>query len=245
MATRLRSYKRDSDYTYTLGVFPTLELLQHRPEQVTRVVLSSAAGSNSGAAEIERICTAQGIPISVSSRSVNRLGGNENTYAIGVFDKYSAPPATQANHVVLVNPSDAGNVGTIVRTMLGFDLLDLIIVRPAVDLFAPKTIRASMGALFQLRFAYVSTFEEYAQQYPRHYYPFMTNAQHTLEDTRARTPFTLVFGGEGAGLDPKYRDIGTGVRIPQGERVDSYNLAVSVGIGLYWATREANQGTKI
>ena len=56
-----------------------------------------------------------------------------------------------ANHVVLVNPGDMGNMGTIIRTMLGFNYSNLAIIKPGVDVFDPRVIRASMGALFNTR----------------------------------------------------------------------------------------------
>lgn len=55
------------------------------------------------------------------------------------------------NHVVLVNPSNAGNLGTIIRSCIGFGVEDIAIILPAVDLFDPKTIRASMGAKAKIR----------------------------------------------------------------------------------------------
>ena len=47
-----------------------------------------------------------------------------------------------------------GNLGTIMRTMVGFGMEDLAIIRPGVDAYDPKVIRASMGSIFHLRFAY-------------------------------------------------------------------------------------------
>ena len=45
--------------------------------------------------------------------------------------------------------------------MLGFNYKNLIIVRPAVDVFDPKVIRASMGAIFHLNIQYYDTFNDY------------------------------------------------------------------------------------
>ena len=59
----------------------------------------------------------------------------------------------RAPHVVLVNPADMGNLGTVARTMAGFGFGELAVVTPAADVFHPKTVRASMGALFRLNVA--------------------------------------------------------------------------------------------
>jgi len=56
----------------------------------------------------------------------------------------------EENHIVLVEPRNMGNVGTIIRTMLGFGYRNLVMIGPAVDIFDPMVIRSTMGALFKL-----------------------------------------------------------------------------------------------
>jgi len=239
---RLAPYYKDLDYSYTIGVFPTLELLAHRPEQVLRVLVSSRGEANEGVAKIRAACAERSIPVVQADRQVDRLAGNEKSYVIGAFHKYAAPLDPSANHVLLVNPSDAGNLGTIVRTMLGFGVTNLAIVSPAVDLFAPRTLRAAMGATFQLAFEHFDGIDAYRARFgQRHLYPLMTDGEIDLQQASFRSPYTLAFGPEDAGLGPEYRALGTSIRIPQGGRVDSLNLAVSVGIALYAATLQAAQ----
>jgi TrmH family RNA methyltransferase len=233
----LGRYKKDADHSYALGVFPTLELLAHRPEQVLRVLVSERAEGNEGVDKIRAVCAERDIRVEVTDRAIARVGGNEATYAVGVFEKYEAPLSADANHLVLVNPDDAGNLGAIVRTMLGFDVVDLAIIRPAVDPFAPRTVRASMGAVFQLRYAYFDAFDDYRARFAQHHlYPLMTDGRRTLDEAAFGPPWALVFGNEGAGLVPEYHAAGDSVRIPQSGRIDSLNLAVAVGITLYAAT---------
>jgi len=237
----LRPYRKDHDHSYTIGVFPTLELLAHRPERVTRVLVSSRGEANEGVAKICTLCAERGIPVVVADRQVARLAGNEKSYVVAAFAKYEAPLDAAANHVLLVNPSDAGNLGTIIRTMLGFDLTNLAIVTPAVDLFAPRTLRAAMGATFQLAFEHFDAIDAYRARFQRHLYPLMTDGEVDLSEAGFRSPYTLIFGPEGAGLGPEYHALGTSVRIPQSGRIDSLNLAVSVGIALYAATHQEEQ----
>ncbi len=237
MNTKLKSYKKEADYSYAIGVFATLELLAHRPDDVQQVLLSSRGQANQGVAKITEICTAQGIPTRIADAQVERLAGSEGHYAIGVFDKYETPLVSEANHVLLVNPSDAGNLGTIARTMLGFEMLDLAVIRPAADIWDPRTIRASMGAIFQLRCEYFSALPDYRARFAQHFYPLMTDGQRDLAEVQFEAPYALVFGNEGAGLGPEFQSTGDSVRIAHSQRIDSLNLAVSVGITLYAATR--------
>lgn len=44
----MKLYKKGNDQSYTLGVFPTIELLKHRPKDVVRVVVHSSIHQNRG-----------------------------------------------------------------------------------------------------------------------------------------------------------------------------------------------------
>lgn len=230
---RLRKYEREDSHAYTFGVFPTLELLQHQPDSVSEVLLHTAGARNEGVAKIKAICHELGIRTTVDDKLVERLESKENTYAVGVFEKYEAELNAQANHVMLVNPSDMGNLGTTLRTLLGFGIRDLALIKPAVDVFDPRTIRASMGALFQVNFAYFDSLNSYQETFTHHLYPFMTNGEVMLSEATFNAPYTLVFGSESSGLPESYRKLGTSVTIPQSKAIDSLNLSVAIGIALY------------
>lgn len=52
--------------------------------------------------------------------------------------------------VLLENPQNTGNLGTIIRSCSAMGAHGLLIIEPAVDLYNPKTIRATMGTIFTL-----------------------------------------------------------------------------------------------
>ena len=141
-------YKKSFDYSYALGIFPTLELLYSRPDMVQAIFVAPNDKSSSGLQKIKDLCNANSIPCIEDPKTLARLSRSENCYAIGVFKKFTSELTPDASHLVLVNPDDAGNLGTVMRTMLGFGHHDLAIITPAVDIFDPKTVRASMGAVF-------------------------------------------------------------------------------------------------
>ena len=158
--------------------------------------------------------------------------------AIGEFNKFSSPINPKMNHVVLVNPSNMGNLGTIIRAMVGFSIFDVAIIRPSADLFDPKVIRASMGAIFLLRFELFDTFSDYEKKFAhRHLYPFMLQAKTSLKETKKEEPFSLIFGNEATGLSESFLKVGTPLIIPQSSFVDSLNLDNAVSIGLYEFTK--------
>ena len=94
-----------------------------------------------------------------ADRVLSRISGKDNCFAAIVFDKFQGE-LTQGNHLVLHHPSDKGNLGTMLRTALGFGYTDIAIIRPAADVFDPHVVRASMGAIFGLNVRYYDCFEE-------------------------------------------------------------------------------------
>jgi len=233
---RLVPYQKKFDYTYSLGVFPTIELLESKVEQVVKVVFNSRGKQNSGVQKLVGLCGKNQIRTEWNDGLIKKLGGGENTYALGVFLKYFEKIDLEKNHLVLVNPEDGGNLGTMLRTALAFGIENVAIVKPAVDVFDPKTVRASMGSIFKLRIEYFTDFESYKKVCKNECYVFMTAGAKNLDDVLFSDRFSLVFGGESAGLPREFAKYGESVVIPQSDKVDSLNLAIEAGIAMYTAS---------
>lgn len=230
----MKSYTKTAEYSYTLGVFPTIQLLKTKPETITRVILSSMGAKNSGVPLIYELCEQYNIQVEINDKIINKLSKKGNCFAIGVFNKYTTE-LEDNHHIVLVNPGDMGNLGTIMRTMIGFDYKNLVIIKPGVDAFDPKVIRASMGAIFDLNIQYFDSFEEYYKLYNSHdIYPLMLKGAkniHTIQPNHTKY-HTLVFGNESSGLPDEYLNYGQSVFIPHSNKIDSLNLSMALGITL-------------
>ena len=153
---------------------------------------------------------------------------------MAVFEKYSQEVDNSQNQVLLANPSDMGNLGTIIRVMLGFNYKNLSIIKPCIDIFDPKVIRASMGSIFSMNIQLFDTIEDYIKVNHNQMYPFMLKATVPLQSLESKAfPHTLVFGNEAHGLDDKYLKLGQPLIIKHSHNIDSLNLSMSVGIALY------------
>ena len=84
----MKLYKKGDDSSYTLGVFPTIELLEHKPDIVKRVVVHSSIEENRGYPKIKELCALHHIPIDVHDATINKLSPKSNCYAIGVFKTF-------------------------------------------------------------------------------------------------------------------------------------------------------------
>lgn len=236
----LKKYAKKMEHSYTLGAFPTIELLKNQPEHVLKVLLHPDMNSQAQLDIISGLCREHHIPLETAGKTVEKLRDKENIFAIGVFEKYENTLEPEKNHIVLVNPGDMGNMGTIIRTSIGFGIENLAIIEPGADVFNPKVVRASMGSLFQLKFRYYKSFEEYAQTAgERKMYPFMLKGAVPLQELK-RAPgevYSLIFGNEATGLPDDFSKIGQSVVIRHTDHIDSLNLALATGIGIYEFTR--------
>ncbi|MDO4484574.1 MAG: TrmH family RNA methyltransferase [Clostridia bacterium] len=237
----LMPYKSSLDYAYAPGVFPSMECMLNRPQDVRRLLLHSKAEGTEGAMKLTELAEKLHIRIEIADKALARISQKENCFAAAVFSKFDDALDDAKPHIVLHNPSDCGNVGTILRTALGFGIEDVAMVRPCVDVFDPRVVRASMGSMFQLRLHVYDSFDEYEQDHAGHkLYPFMLDGSRSLPDVLADPrpeKWTLVFGNEGSGLPAEFAQKGQPVRIPSNTRIDSLNLSIAAAIGIYEFTR--------
>lgn len=234
----MKKYKKSDLESYTLGTTLTLELLNKKIEYVKRIYIHEKLEKNETYEKIVNICKNNNIEILMSDKTINSLSDKENCYVIGVFKKFESEIIDDENHIVLVNPSNMGNLGTIIRSSVGFGINNLVIIKPAVDIFDPKVIRSSMGAIFNLNFKYYDSFSDYSKNYKREYYPFMLKAKTNLNNVEKKYPCSLIFGAEATGLDDSYLEIGTPVIIKHKNIIDSLNLDNAVSIALYEFTKD-------
>ena len=226
----IQKYSKDLDYSYTEGFFPTFEMIQFKRDAFRMVYVSSDAVDSDGYQKLKSLVPAD--KIVVSDKAFNKIASKENAHVIGVFDKFESVLDAQENHLVMVNPSDMGNLGNAMRSLLAFGYHDLALITPCADKFNPKVVRASMGALFKIRIEEFSSFDEYISKYPREFYPFVLDTSKPLHEVTFKKPCSLVFGNEATGLPPEIHNHNN-VRIEQSDEVDSLNLTTSIAIGLY------------
>jgi len=232
----LEPYSRKLPYSYQLGVFPALMLLEARPECAARLLLHPQGLENEGVVKLREQCAALGVREELAERVLRRESKKDNCYAGLVFNKYECKLDPALSHAVLCQISDAGNAGTAMRSLLGFGIRDVAVVKPCVDVFDPHVLRASMGAFFKLRVKVYDDFDAYRAEFPdRTLYPFMLDGAKPLNEVAraAEPPFSLVFGNEQTGLPPYFAQLGQSVLIPQSDEIDSLNLAVAVSVGTY------------
>ncbi|MBE5739148.1 MAG: TrmH family RNA methyltransferase [Clostridiales bacterium] len=229
-----KTYNKEDGYSYTFGAFPTYEILTQKPQNVIEIITHEKLEKSSDIDKILSIANKNGIKISTNGKLLEKLSKKGNIYIMAVFRKYKDTLQNNQNHILLNNPSDMGNLGTIIRGMLGFGYENLALITPCIDHFDPRVIRASMGSIFSVNIETFSSVEEYLNKYNNYTYPFMLKASTNLQDLKEKkNPHTLIFGNEATGLPDRFLDMGTPLLIKQSPKIDSFNLSVSVTIACY------------
>lgn len=230
---RIKRYNKKFDFSYSYGTYPTIDLLKYKPESVLIIYLKEQGLGSDGVDEIIDLCEKNNIKYEFNSRLIDRVSIKENTYVLGVFNKYDMK-LEKGNHVVLVNPSNIGNLGTIIRSMKGFEHNNLAIIKPSVDIFDPLVVRSAMGAFFQMNIEYFDSIDEYMQEYSdNNIYSFMLKGSINIKEVVWKSPYSLVFGNESTGLDGVYNEYGQSVYIKHSSNIDSLNLSIAVSIALF------------
>lgn len=230
------SYKREDETSFALGATVCMELLKSKPKSVKRVLLSKSVSTDLRAIIESAARAISPCPvIEENDRVINSVSKKGNCFVACEFYKFSSELDVNANHIVLVNPSDSGNLGNIFRTAAAFGVNNVAIITPAVDAFDPRTVRASMGAAFLVNFEEFSDFNAYLKKHGenRTVFPFMLGASRELSEVQFSGKSALVFGNEATGLPENYLNIGISVKIAQSKVVDSLNLTTAVAIAAY------------
>ena len=144
--------------------------------------------------------------------------------------------------LILDGVQDPGNLGTILRTALASGVRYVCLTPGTVDLYNPKVLRSTMGAIFSLVLLTGHQPEDIlAFCRERGLSVFMGDLEgSSLYQTKlSQRPLALVIGNEGNGPSPTFRSADVQcVTIPMSHDVESLNVAIATSILLYEIVRQ-------
>jgi RNA methyltransferase, TrmH family len=157
-------------------------------------------------------------------------GLGSGTRELAVYDRRWAAPAGPLC-VALWGVRDPGNIGTVLRAALAFGAGSVALGPDCADPFAPKAVRASMGAIFAMPVARV----DHPGALPGTRIALAARAGEPLHGPLDE-PVTIVVGAERAGLpDDVVAACDRSAHIPIA--TESLNAAMAATVALYEATR--------
>lgn len=144
--------------------------------------------------------------------------------------------------LILENLQDPGNLGTIIRTGEGAGVSGVIMSRDTVDIYNPKTIRATMGSVYRVPFLYAedirSTVTEMKKKGIRVYAAHLKGSK-DYDVYDYTEPSAFLIGNEGSGLTEETAAIAdTYIKIPMEGKVESLNAAVAAALLIYEGARQ-------
>jgi len=147
--------------------------------------------------------------------------------------------AVDGDCLILDGVQDAGNVGSILRSAAAAQIRQVFCVSGTAFAWAPKVVRAGMGAHFLLE---IEEGVSPADLLSRLHTPLAITDLHGASpvfDTDLRAPLAWVFGNEGAGVSEVWRAAAKlRVTIPQPGGVESLNVAAAAAVCLFEQVRQ-------
>lgn len=200
----------------------------------TRAVLEEAA-----AKQIKLVC--------VSDKVLKKIADTETSQGIIAVCEMRSKRlddflASGKMLLVLDRVTDPGNIGTMLRTADAAGVGGLLLLQGCADIYAPKTVRASMGSLFHLPVLSGLSEELLVQAARKAGYELLVTCLDGADnlykaDLQGRLAF--VMGNEANGVSPALLAAADKrVFIPMQGRAESLNVAMAAGIVMFEALRQ-------
>ncbi len=145
--------------------------------------------------------------------------------------------------VVMAGVRDPGNAGTLIRSSLAARASAVILCDQCVDIYNPKTVRSSAGALFSVPIVIMDTLAQVKSYLSSKGYKLVGTSSHgkmPYWDVELAGKVAIVLGNEGSGLDASYGDLFDEiVTIPINPVAESLNVGVAGSILMFEAMRQA------
>ena len=109
----MEKYDKKGDVSYTLGTTLTFELMLRKPEVARKIYVNPKQKRDETYEKMRLLAEKQHVPFITNNQKIFSLSEKDNVMMIGEFQKFQTETVPSGNHVVLVNPSNQGNLGTI------------------------------------------------------------------------------------------------------------------------------------
>ncbi|MGB8453213.1 MAG: RNA methyltransferase [Anaerocolumna sp.] len=165
-----------------------------------------------------------------------------------VYDLDKIITAPEANLVLLEAIRDPGNLGTILRTAEGAGVTGIILSKSSVDMYNPKVIRSTMGAIYRMPFIYADNFRETLTQIKKKnilVYAAHLDASFAYDEVNYPLKCAVLIGNEANGLSDEIAGMSDQyIKIPMAGSVESLNAAIAAAILMYEVYRQRRKGLK-
>jgi RNA methyltransferase, TrmH family len=237
-------YRRQYGLFFVEGLHLVAEFLKSDWQAESLVVAEKESYSNEMRSIIKEASNRNILINTVDQAIFEKLSTTETPQ--GIMAIVQIPPTSlkqvlsKKRIIVADGISDPGNMGTIIRTAAAFGFDGLITTPGSVDIYSPKVVRATQGAMFRTTFAehvapavIIDKLKSYHTIYALSPYKGVD-----IASVDVSTQSALVIGAEIAGVNNAFlKAADFTVRIPMSGTVESLNAAVAAGIAMFEFSR--------
>ncbi len=149
--------------------------------------------------------------------------------SLAIVKKLDLKPSKSSFKLVLDNIQDPGNMGTILRLADWFNVKEIICSKETVDIYNPKVVQASMGAIFRITVTYCDL-ENYLTNFSGPIFGALLEGQNIYKQ-KLLPEGLLILGNEGNGISEKIKPFITDpITIPRFGKAESLNVSIATGI---------------
>ena len=246
---KLRSKKfRDSIGKFTIeGINLVSEAIRHQIS-LDFLIISESTIKDNNKEIIDLLDRANCEIFTLEDRAFERLAEAEHGVQVidiiskKAFDESLYPPLLKDDNILILDRlQDPGNMGTVLRTAYAAGYKRVYILKGSADIYSPKVLRASVGAIFNIRISLVDDLKrllELDEIKSRNIVVTIPSGGVPYYKTDISKGTALVIGNEGNGICDELINISdTRVSIPMNEGIESLNAGIAAAILMYESVR--------
>ncbi|MCM1371319.1 MAG: RNA methyltransferase [Clostridium sp.] len=142
--------------------------------------------------------------------------------------------------LVLDNIQDPGNLGTIIRSAVAFNIDTIILSNDTVDLYNPKVLRATQGMIFSINIL-IKELKPFLINLKENGYKIMSTRVtygKSIKNVEKIKKFVIIVGNEGKGVKSDILSLSDEfIYIDMNKKCESLNVGVATSIILYELSR--------
>ena len=178
------------------------------------------------------------IPITYVSSDVMKKITTTDTYCdiVGLCEKINSNEIIGNKILLLDDIQDPGNLGTIIRSSVAFNVDTIVLSKNTVDLYNPKVLRSTQGMFCHINIITMDLIEAIDELKARNITVYGTNVNNGVDvrNINDRESYALIMGNEGNGVKEEIQNMcDKNLYIKMSDKAESLNVGVACSILLY------------
>ena len=173
----------------------------------------------------------------VTNEIINKISSLETPSNIMALCKINNDNVELGNKILLLdNLQDPGNLGTIIRSAVAFNVDSIVLSPDCVDVYNPKVLRSTQGMIFHLNII-IKKLDEIIPKLKEDGYKIIgTKVTHgkDIKESKTYSHYAIILGNEGTGIKEEILSLcDEYIYIKMNEKCESLNVGVAGSIILY------------